>query len=480
MSGQNTQALPANPIGDFGASSAPSAYAGPRSDLDELITVLASSAPNFTGEQFVPGAGVEIAYEHYLRYAFAMQFVSPNSTVLDLGCGVGYGSLLLAMRAKQVFALDRNHQCLQSLTQTIEQVNIDNVTCIEADITHLAEVAALKNAVIDVVVCHEFIEHIPLELQRQICRMISAGAAPFHKNTVFLVSTPERWQYEATRALPNEFHEHELSREDFIDLISGAFKNSQFYWQSAATANCMFPLRIDEKTSAPGPALEPANAEAGSAGAYYFKWLDPNRLTGSIAKIAPNVGLFLYAVATNGPAPIGPKQFVLLDTKERGIQERLSIAAKELRALQARFDQANAELNRAPLAPADVEREHEKALQQIIDSQAAKIQQLLATAEQLGAELQTARRALKHLDVVSPDPEQAAIELLGWRELGQRRLGPHVPAASEAIDVLWSYHRALSSPGHRLVNSFSRRFGSTWLFRKARSAVQFLDALRQA
>ena len=49
----------------------------------------------FTGERFVPGTAGEIAHEHWHRYAFARRFVA-GRRVLDVACGEGYGSALLA------------------------------------------------------------------------------------------------------------------------------------------------------------------------------------------------------------------------------------------------------------------------------------------------------------------------------------------------------------------------------------------------
>ena len=63
----------------------------------------------FTGERFIPGiedpraAAVHrtLACEHWHRYLFATQFVA-GKRVLDIACGEGYGSCLLAERAGPV------------------------------------------------------------------------------------------------------------------------------------------------------------------------------------------------------------------------------------------------------------------------------------------------------------------------------------------------------------------------------------------
>ena len=64
-----------------------------------------SSALEFTGERFVPGVPGEIWYEHWHRYHFAVPLVR-DARVLDVACGSGYGSALLARRAHKVTGVD--------------------------------------------------------------------------------------------------------------------------------------------------------------------------------------------------------------------------------------------------------------------------------------------------------------------------------------------------------------------------------------
>ena len=49
----------------------------------------------WTGERYVPQIGGEIELEHVHRYLWAEQF-SRGKRVLDIACGEGYGSEILA------------------------------------------------------------------------------------------------------------------------------------------------------------------------------------------------------------------------------------------------------------------------------------------------------------------------------------------------------------------------------------------------
>ena len=53
----------------------------------------------FTGERFVPGTKGEIWIEHWHRYHFAARWAA-GKRVLDVACGEGYGTALLARVAR--------------------------------------------------------------------------------------------------------------------------------------------------------------------------------------------------------------------------------------------------------------------------------------------------------------------------------------------------------------------------------------------
>src|SRR5689334_20789642 len=72
-----------------GSFKEPSFYNSPMNDLP------------FTGERFIPGTRGEIWIEHWHRYHFASRWVA-GKRVLDIACGEGYGTALLARRAAQV------------------------------------------------------------------------------------------------------------------------------------------------------------------------------------------------------------------------------------------------------------------------------------------------------------------------------------------------------------------------------------------
>src|SRR5262245_31216724 len=107
----------------------------------------------FTGERFVPGAAGEIWYEHWHRYHFAASLVAGRE-VLDVACGEGYGSALLARSAAQVTGADIAPAAISHARG--RYAGQPNLAFCEADCAALP----FADGSFDVVVSFETIEHI--------------------------------------------------------------------------------------------------------------------------------------------------------------------------------------------------------------------------------------------------------------------------------------------------------------------------------
>lgn len=428
----------------------------------------------FTGEQFVPGAGVQICYEHFHRYAFASQFIPEDAVVLDLGAGVGYGSIFLSTRCKKVYALDRDGGCIAALKDVVQALEIPNITPLQGDALALESDDRLAPGEIDVIVCHEFIEHIDEVSREALLAAVRAGKGPFRKDTIFLVSTPERTHYSETRDEPNPYHLSELSLDEFKDLLSRNFSTLSLYWQGSATADGIYPVENHDN-------LEKKDS------VHFMEWLDSHRLLGTIASKESRPGVYLYAAAANSPIPSIPHSSVLLDVTRRSEMEAMSLAAIELRTLQQKVQHLSNSLRFATkqletreemlvalqkeVSDAKVIRE---GLESDLDLQSGKIQRLLDVNEDSGANLEkTKKENARNVAEVQAELEQ-------WRNLCISRLGPNIEAANHQIDVFRSYVDAMGSPGHRAVSYLGRKVGQGKIGRIARKLVNLLIALKQA
>lgn len=172
----------------------------------------------FTGERIVPQAdncepnfASRMYHEHLARYLFAGQLVQ-GKAVLDVGCGVGYGSQRLAqMGAKSVTAFD---------------ISADAVAHAQAFYAHPGLTYTVADAEafdlgrkFDVVTCFEMIEHVkhPDRVLACIARHLADGG-------IVVASTPRFLGEKRTH-----FHEREFTFEEYAALVADVFPNTRMY-----------------------------------------------------------------------------------------------------------------------------------------------------------------------------------------------------------------------------------------------------------
>ncbi len=102
-------------------------------------------------------ADTMIASEHRQRYEFAAALCS-GQRVLDLCCGSGYGSAILAARAREVVGVDNDAATIETARATIAR-EAANVTFELADALDFLGTDVASR--FDAVVCFEGLEHLP-------------------------------------------------------------------------------------------------------------------------------------------------------------------------------------------------------------------------------------------------------------------------------------------------------------------------------
>jgi SAM-dependent methyltransferase len=175
----------------------------------------------FTGERFVPGIAGEIAHEHWHRYVFARRHVT-GWRVLDVACGEGYGSALLAGFAVDVVGVDIDADAIAHARG--QYGSLANLRFAQGFATALP----LPDASVDAVVSFETIEHLPAADQP---RMLAEIARVLTPNGMLLLSAPNPVEYSQARDYRNPFHMHEPDRAELEALLDVSFPARRWFRQ---------------------------------------------------------------------------------------------------------------------------------------------------------------------------------------------------------------------------------------------------------
>ncbi|WP_051666593.1 bifunctional 2-polyprenyl-6-hydroxyphenol methylase/3-demethylubiquinol 3-O-methyltransferase UbiG [Pedobacter sp. R20-19] len=182
----------------------------------------------WTGERLETHIYSENMSEHLHRYAFAMQFIE-NKVILDIACGEGYGSNLMAKKAKKVYGVDIDYK-------TIEKAYIKyNYQNLEFQVGATDSIPIPSNS-IDIVISFETIEHHDKHEQ-----MLSEIKRVLKTNGILIISSPDKKYYSEETGHNNEFHIKELYKDEFKLLVNSFFKYTTFYNQKYISGSILLP-----------------------------------------------------------------------------------------------------------------------------------------------------------------------------------------------------------------------------------------------
>ena len=162
----------------------------------------------------VPWYQKKMLLEHLERYNFASNYIK-NKTVLELGCGNGYGThLLMKKGAKKIIGIDLDPKAITFANNNYSNKNIQYRS---GD----AETIRLPDSSIDIVVSFETIEHVPNPK-----KMVQTVQKVLKQDGIFIVSTPNI----QTSFMDNPFHLKEFTPKELRDLLQN-FSSIQWYGQ---------------------------------------------------------------------------------------------------------------------------------------------------------------------------------------------------------------------------------------------------------
>jgi SAM-dependent methyltransferase len=188
-----------------------------------------SSDLEFTGERMIPGqVEFHLEAEHRARYEFAARNL-PKGLVLDDGCGVGYGSGILARHGFQVVGIDVDPKAISACRQNS---SLPSISFQQEDSANLR----FCDEHFDGVVSFEVIEHVT-DYQRYVAeahRVLRPGG-------VLIISTPNKRVYTDIPQHRNPFHVHEFYLDEFRNLLTSFFPDVDIIGQWNAEAILIGP-----------------------------------------------------------------------------------------------------------------------------------------------------------------------------------------------------------------------------------------------
>jgi 2-polyprenyl-3-methyl-5-hydroxy-6-metoxy-1,4-benzoquinol methylase len=207
-------------------------------------------------ERFVPDemAGELVEAEHLARYWWASA-LADGRRVLDAGCGMGYGTnLMAAAGATEAVGVD----VAEGVVEAARARAADRARFEAADVRELP----FEDGAFDLVVCFEVIEHIesPADTLRELARVLAPDG-------VLVVSSPNPDVY-----VPgNPHHVHELRPDELRTMVSAELPNVEIYAQVNWVSSVVIaPLEVADRGLDAIAGLEGATvAEPDPAGAPY-------------------------------------------------------------------------------------------------------------------------------------------------------------------------------------------------------------------
>lgn len=159
--------------------------------------------------------------EHFDRYKLALNYINPDFVVLDAACGSGYGSEILAGRAKKVVGADASSHAIKYANNCHKK---DNIEFIESDLNKSLD---FPNDYFDMIVSLETLEHV---LDQE--KMISEFRRILKKGGLLLISSPDREIITGKAGNDNKYHIKELSKKEFVSLLRNFFDVDDFFVQT--------------------------------------------------------------------------------------------------------------------------------------------------------------------------------------------------------------------------------------------------------
>ncbi len=154
--------------------------------------------------------------EHIARYVLSAEIVE-KKTVLDIASGTGYGTYMIAQKAKRVVGVDISKEAVEYAQKNY---SLKNLEFKQGSVDNIPS----KDASFDIVNSFETIEHVDTYE-----KFITEAKRVLKPNGLLIVSTPNKKEFIEN----NHYHVHEFTEQEFLKLLRPSFKNVKLYYQES-------------------------------------------------------------------------------------------------------------------------------------------------------------------------------------------------------------------------------------------------------
>lgn len=146
----------------------------------------------------------------------------PSDVLVDVGCGTGRITTLLATRCERVIAIDRSVRSLEILNRRIEEGGFRNITTVLADASRSLPTEIQGTRVISV----QLLQHIPTlegrtNTMKNIAQILKPGGRSFVANEMYGLFRRIRGVPQELNG-PNILFFHTFTPRELVDLVLGA------------------------------------------------------------------------------------------------------------------------------------------------------------------------------------------------------------------------------------------------------------------
>lgn len=158
--------------------------------------------------------------ETLLRYKFCLKYIK-NKKVLDIGCGLGFGSNYLVKNgARSVVGIDDESRAVNYAKKHFKNRQL---RFLQSDALNIDKL----NINFDLIIAFELIEHLPQGKYQLFIKQIKKCLT---KKGICIVSTPNKLLTSPNTNKPlNPFHTKEFSPSQFKKLFSVGFASKKLY-----------------------------------------------------------------------------------------------------------------------------------------------------------------------------------------------------------------------------------------------------------